>query len=100
MQRLLRCLLTSLLAACEGGAATQPAPSPAFLERISRQHQNGIVGRELDDPLVVRVLDANGEPIAATPVTWSIGSGAGTLTPTARSDGAGFARARWTLPAA
>lgn len=100
-QPLRHCLWAALfLAACEGGSAVQPAPGPVALERVSRPHQNGVVGGELAEPLRVRVLGSDGKPMANAQVEWSIPSGAGSLVPLVSiSDGAGISRVRWTLPA-
>jgi len=49
----------------------------AELQIVSGDWQEGVVGSSLADPLTVVVLDADGNPIAGAPVTWTFGSGRG-----------------------
>jgi hypothetical protein len=50
--------------ACSGGDLTLPSVSgPAALEIISGDEQRAKAGTALDEPLLVRVADANGQPV-------------------------------------
>ena len=60
--------------------------------------QNGDTGAELPEPLVARVEDRHGEPVAGVEVTWAVTSGGGTVDPaTGTTDAAGIVTTRWTL---
>ncbi len=72
--------------------------APDSLLKVSGDGQSVTVGRTLPDSLVVRLVDRNGNPIDGQQVTWSVTAGGGSVTPTtAATDGAGRARAAWTL---
>lgn len=71
------------LTAC-GETSTQPQPfarpdvsvlAQAQLVHVSGNHQEGVVGTQLAEPLVVLVVDAGGNPVPGAPVTWNFGSG-------------------------
>ncbi|MCA9514351.1 MAG: hypothetical protein KC635_05370, partial [Myxococcales bacterium] len=72
-------------------------------------HAVGFVGEELLEPVAARAYDPAGEPLPDADVTFEVVSGDGALTPvgggearralTVRTDGAGYARARWRLGA-
>ena len=77
-------------------AHAEPGP-PGSLERVSGDGQAGMVGEPLAQPLVVRVTDAYGNPIAGANVSWSAGAG-GSVTPSSGvADANGYAQAAWTL---
>lgn len=60
--------------------------------------QNGDTGAELPEPLVARVQDRHGEPVAGVAVTWTVTSGGGSIDPaTGTTDAAGVVTTRWTL---
>jgi len=91
-----------LAAGCGGGdGPTPPPPQPALPAAIaptSGSGQQGAAGLALPIPLVARVTDAQGRPLAGVNVTWQVTAGGGTITPTsAATDAAGEARAQWTL---
>jgi Big-like domain-containing protein len=72
--------------------------SATVLERVSGDGQSALAGTSVPEPLVVRVKDGSGNPVADLAVTWVIGSGGGSLVPeTSRTDGQGRASTRWTL---
>ena len=91
------------------GASTAGAPSLTFtaaavaaaasqLTIVSGNNQVGAEGRALTLPLVVRVADAFGNPVAGTTVSFSATSGGGSVAPgSAPSDAAGRASTTWTL---
>ncbi|MHB1169359.1 MAG: Ig-like domain-containing protein [Longimicrobiales bacterium] len=60
--------------------------------------QNGDTGAELAEPLVARVEDRHGDPVAGVEVTWAVTSGGGSVDPaTGTTDAAGVVSTRWTL---
>ncbi len=81
----------------EGG----PVPAerrPAQVEVIRGDAQEGTIHQVLPQPLELRVLDEEGEPLLGTVVRFEVAGGVGEVyPPTAVSDGDGVARAIWTL---
>jgi Bacterial Ig-like domain (group 1) len=75
--------------ATKGGAAA--------LQLVSGNDQTGVPGAELTDPLVVRLVDVGGNPIAGSAVSWVIGVGGGSVVPSGDTDADGMASARFTL---
>ncbi len=76
--------------AVAGGAAT--------LQIVSGNNQSGAVGTGLAQPLVVRVLDANGNGVSGRAVSWVIGIGGGSVNPATSTTAAdGTASTNWTL---
>jgi hypothetical protein len=76
---------------------TATAGSANRIEKTSGDAQEALVGTELTDPLVVRVFDADNNPIPNEPVTWvpvngQVPNGGNTTT-----DAQGYANIRWTL---
>lgn len=72
--------------------------SAASLVLISGSGQTAPPGTEVPDPLVVRVVDAEGNGIAGQAVTWVVASGGGSVDPaTSQTDGEGLTSTRWTL---
>jgi hypothetical protein len=82
--------------------ATPLADAPAVMEYVSGNGQRGAPGAELGDSLLVRLLDEYGNPTPGVTVTFTPGTGAGTLSRTTDVTSAtGHASTRWTLdPAA
>jgi hypothetical protein len=75
----------------------EPA-NPTTLAQISGNGQIGAAGAPLADSLVVRLLDDNGNGIGGKAVTWVIGSGGGSVSPTTViTNPNGFAATQWTL---
>ena len=71
----------------------------SVIEVVSGDGQSGLTGDALPEPVVVRVVDSGGAPVAETTVTFEPGEGHGTASPaTAVSDadggGAGHLDAR------
>jgi PKD repeat protein len=74
------------------------AGNASRVEIFSGNGQNAQAGTQLSEDLVVRVLDANDNPISGRAVEWVIGEGGGTANPArSNTDGQGFAHTRWTL---
>jgi len=86
------------MGACGGGATAPGTSSSANVAQVSDDGQSGAAGTTLVRPLVVRVTDANGNPVAGESVSWAVASGGGSVAPTAATTGAdGQARTVWTL---
>jgi hypothetical protein len=87
----------SLLANCsEPNALKGGAPSAMIV--ISGGDQSGVVGQELPMPLVVRVNDADGDPVPNQVVNFKVTSGGGSVfAGVALTNASGEARERWTL---
>ena len=68
------------------------------LVKVSGDQQSGVVGTLLIAPLVVRVTDTFGNPVAGSTITFGPASGDGSVFPTqATSDSNGTAATEWTL---
>ena len=81
-----------------GTATVTVSQKPTAVERAAGDAQRGRPGTPLVKPLVARVLDAGGSPVAGTAVFFSPADGSGLVAPgTAPTDMAGEARASWTL---
>jgi hypothetical protein len=77
---------------------TATAGAPSGLSIVSGDDQTGPVSTELPLPLVVALRDGGGNPVPAAAVSWVIGSGGGSVTPsTSSTDAAGQAIVAWTL---
>ncbi|HEX7088885.1 MAG TPA: Ig-like domain-containing protein [Longimicrobiales bacterium] len=78
-------------------ARAEPGP-PTSVRRISGDGQAATVGEPLAAPLVVEVVDAYGNPIAGTNVSWLVEEGGGSVSPSSETtDANGRAQAVWTL---
>ncbi|HEU0077423.1 MAG TPA: Ig-like domain-containing protein, partial [Longimicrobiaceae bacterium] len=72
--------------------------APARLEKVSGDNQEAVVTRPLAEPLVVRVVDAPGNPLPGVKLAWKLFYGGGTVAPPESvTDAQGYARATWTL---
>jgi hypothetical protein len=70
----------------------------ATLVLVSGDGQTGAPGAQLADPLVVRLVDEEGNGIAGRAVAWVPSTGDGAADPVSSdTDGDGFASSRWTL---
>jgi Big-like domain-containing protein len=68
---------------------------------VSGNGQEAPAGSQLPAPLVVRVLDQDGNPIVDRPVSWVVGAGGGSADPqTSNTNSEGVASTRWTLGSA
>ena len=77
------------------------AGSASSLRLVSGNNQNAAAGAALAQPLVVRLTDGDGNPIAGSPVSWVVGTGGGSIAPSGDTDVDGKASAVFTLgPAA
>lgn len=72
--------------------------TPAGLVALAGSGQTGTVGVELNEPLLVKVVDAAGRGIPDRKVRFRVAAGDGSLSViTAVTDAAGRAQTRWTL---
>ena len=79
-------------------SATGTAGVGAALVYVAGNGQTGLVDRPLPQPLVARVNDANGNPVAGAIVTWRVTGGTGALTPViGTTNAAGESQSAWTL---
>lgn len=86
-------LLAGVLAACGGGT---DAPVPASLELVSGDGQQGPRSATLAQPVIVRVLAADGSPFAGAVVTFTYASSSA-VAGVDTSDAAGLAQFLWLL---
>jgi hypothetical protein len=81
-----------------GQFSAKVVPGPGQLSAVSGSGQSGVPLAPLSAPLTVRVADVYGNPIADQSVTWTLGTGAGTLSvPTSLTNAQGIASVTWTL---
>ncbi|HEX8906627.1 MAG TPA: Ig-like domain-containing protein, partial [Longimicrobiaceae bacterium] len=85
------------LAACDSPSGSNTGPA-ARLDVVSGDAQQAVVGHELAQPLVVRVLDAKGKPVEGQLVNFRVVAGGGSVfAGSALTNSDGEARERWTL---
>ena len=96
--------LAVLAAACNPDSATtgpsglQPKDFAANLRLVSGDQQIGPLGSSLALPIVVKVVDAGGQPVQGAAVAFSVMAGGGSINPAANvSDGNGIVASTWTL---
>ena len=77
---------------------TQGVGAPAALDIVAGDAQEGVVGTELANPLVVRVEDANGLPVVGQLVNFRVTAGGGSVfAGSAITNALGIVQDRWTL---
>ncbi len=77
---------------------TTPTPVATQVQIVSGNTQSGTRGTALANPVIVRVVDQNGNAFAGATVTFAVASGGGTISPTTTTTGTnGQAQATWTL---
>jgi hypothetical protein len=90
----------SSCAAALGGSTAVKAKAPATLVIVQGGAQTAQAGRDLPNPIVLRVLDSAGEAVAGVTVTLAVVDGGGAVTPASdTTDSRGEFRAKWTLGA-
>ena len=96
---LFRSAALSLLVACGGGGdGGTGANAPASINITAGNAQIGAAGAQLADSMTVVVRDAQGAALGGVTVTWAVGTGGGSVSPTsATTNSGGFARAARTL---
>ncbi|HEU0015749.1 MAG TPA: Ig-like domain-containing protein, partial [Longimicrobium sp.] len=78
--------------------ATAAAGAATALQKAAGDGQTGSPGTALPNPVTVRATDAYGNPVAGVPVTWTVMTGGGSVSPPSNTTGAGgTASATWTL---
>ena len=89
----------ALIATLSCGSPTDNAPRmPAAMIVISGDEQEATVGTELPDPLIVRVEDDAGRPVAGQLVNFRVVSGGGSMfAGSGLSNADGLVQDRWTL---
>jgi protocatechuate 3,4-dioxygenase beta subunit len=93
-------LLLAAVTSCGGDSSSGPPrqKSAAEVEIVSGNGQRGAVGTELAQPLVVKVVDANGGPVAGQVVNFVVTSGGGhVFAGSGASNSSGIVQERWTL---
>lgn len=89
---------SALLAGC--GKAVEAPPVPASLVLVQGNLQSIQGGMELPNPVVVRLLDADGRPVEGIAVGFSVQNGGGSVNPgSVVTDESGEARTKWVLGA-
>lgn len=87
-----------LMVGCGSGPDTSNTSAVGSIEATSGTGQVAAASSRLDDPIVVRVKNDQGQPLSDVGVTWSIAQGDGHVsTQTTSTGGQGRAQVRWTL---
>ena len=90
--------LTAAVEALSATAEVTVAQQPAALAVTSGGAQEGLAGRALPEPVVVRVDDAGGSPVADVAVSFTAAERHGVADPASVvTDPAGMASTNWTL---
>ena len=94
-----RLLLPLAVAACGGNDLSLPSEAPSTqIAMVQGDEQVGRPGAPLEDPLIVRVTDLDGNPMPGQTVTWAIDGGGGAVDPVSTTSNAeGLAFAEWIL---
>lgn len=96
--QLLFLALSIPLLSCDAPFRPDGPGRPAALQIVSGEAQEGVVGQELAEPLVVRVVDDNGQPVPGQLVNWVVTAGGGhVFAGAALTNAQGIAQERWTL---
>jgi hypothetical protein len=74
-----------------GGDDTVDVPTPSTIVAIAGNEQVGRVSQVLPEPLVVRVLDESGSPVAGVSVAWAAQGGGSVDPETVATDSEGLA---------
>jgi len=71
---------------------------PASIHPVSGEDQNGVVGTALAEPIVVRLLDRTGKPVAGASVSWTVKDGGGEISDNSGpTNSAGETSIAWVL---
>jgi hypothetical protein len=87
------------LLSCGGGDLTLPGGTnpPTDVLLVSGDDQSAQPGDDLAEPLVVKVVDAEGNPVSNAAVSWEVAGGGSVSPENAQTDTAGLASAEVTL---
>ena len=89
-------VLAVFAVSCKKALVDVPVPGSLVLVQGNNQQAQG--GLELPNPVVVRVLDADGAPLVKFPVGFSVVQGGGSVNPgSAPSDENGEVSVKWTV---
>jgi adhesin/invasin len=93
------CALAAALGACKKDSNnTAPLVATTIAADAGTNAQSATVGTALPQPATVHVSDQNGAPIAGATVTWTVVSGAGSVSaPSSTTDATGTATVAWTI---
>lgn len=92
------CLLALSCSGSKDSTSSTRVRPPAQLYIVSGDAQSGTVGKEIAQPLVVKVVDANGRPIEGQLVNFRVTAGGGSVfAGSATTNPDGIAQERWTL---
>lgn len=95
--RAVRVIPIAALIAIGACNSAEGPPVPNGVAVVSGSEQFAVAGAAAANPLVVLVIDSNGNPSASTPVSWKVTGGGGTLADsTSTSDAGGHARMTYT----
>jgi hypothetical protein len=73
------------------------AGSPATVEIVGGDGQSAVVGTALGDPLEVRVIDANDNPVGGATVNWDPSEDGSASPTTSETNASGITSTTWTL---
>lgn len=91
-------VVAALVAASTGCKEAVEPPIPSALFLVQGNAQQAQAGMELPTKVVVRLVDADGQPIPDFPVGFVVTQGGGVVTPaSAPTDDAGEVTVKWTL---
>jgi hypothetical protein len=95
-------VLASVAAGCsDDDDPTAPLPVAASVLEVSGDSQSTVAGTPIANPLVVRVVTAEGTGLSGVEVTWTAVAGTGTLSAAAdTTDADGLAQVQYTPVAA
>jgi len=89
-------VLIATQAGCGNDGSTDPS-GPSAMAAVSPDSQTTAAGVKMSQPLVVRVTGGGETPIAGTSVSWTIGTGGGSLSDTSSTtDADGLAQTTYT----
>ena len=89
-------VLIATQAGCGNDGSTDPS-RPGAMAAVSPDSQTTVAGVKMSQPLVVRVTGGGETPIAGTSVSWTIGTGGGSLSDTSSTtDADGLAQTTYT----
>ena len=79
------------------GGTPGTGSADTVLSAVSGDSQTATMGTRLANPLVVRVVDAKGNPMTGVTVDWAVAAGSGSIPATSVTNASGQASAQWTL---
>ena len=93
-------ILAGGVGACSDDPNDDDDDSPATVTITSGNNQTGAVSAALANPIVVKVVDEDGDAVSGVTVNWAVASGGGTVSaPTSTTASDGTTQVNWTLGA-